>query len=136
MKFSIIYLKFSSSCLYCFSSLNMWSRIWITTYSRCCYLILIFRLCFIQIIPDIDISDIIHSSDHEKSISISQLINGKLLKYFHGITNSASNILLLFDGLPISFALYSKDLLAIVLLLFIAIQAALFSLVSPLISFL
>ena len=48
----------------------------------------------------IDVSDIIHSFDHDKSISILQLINGKsrdlykLLKYFNGTTTSASNALL------------------------------------------
>ena len=47
----------------------------------------------------IDISDIIHSFDHEKSSSVSQLINGKsrdftkLFKYFNETKTSASNIL-------------------------------------------
>ena len=61
-----------------------------------------------------DISDIIHSFDHGKSSSISQLINKKsrdlqkVLKYFNETTTSASNILLLFGFLPINFVLYSK----------------------------
>ena len=73
----------------------------------------------------IDISDIVHYFDQDKSISISQLIDGKsrglqkILKYFNWITASTSNIFLLFGVLPINFILYSKDLLVIVLLLFI-----------------
>ena len=62
-----------------------------------------------------DISDYKHSFDHDKSSSISQLINSKsrnhqkLLKYFNGTTTSASDILLLFGDLPIYFFLYSKE---------------------------
>ena len=84
----------------------------------------------------IDISDIIHSFDHDKSISISQIVNGKsrdlqkLPKYYNGTTISASNILSLFDVLPINFVPYSKDLLPIVLLLFILLLVGLFSLAS------
>ena len=87
-----------------------------------------------DILGVIDISDIIHSFDYDKSVSVSQLINGKSkdlqkpLKY--GTTNSAFNILLLFRVLPINFVLYSKDLLFIVLLLFILILAAVFSFAS------
>ena len=57
----------------------------------------------------IDISDIIHSFEHDKSSSISQLINSKsrdlqkLLKYFNGTTTSTSHILLSFCVLPIIF---------------------------------
>ena len=67
----------------------------------------------------IDISVIILPFDHSRTSSASQLINGKskdlqkLLKYFNGTTTSASNILLLFDVLPISFVLYSKGLAAL-----------------------
>ena len=56
----------------------------------------------------IDISDIIHSFDHEKSSSVSQLINGKsrdftkLFKYFNETKTSASNILILFGILLIN----------------------------------
>ena len=73
----------------------------------------------------LDISDIIQHLDHDKSSSISQLIKGKLrdlqklLKKFNRITTSASNILLLFGVNPITFVLYSGDLLVAVLLLFI-----------------
>ena len=62
--------------------------------------------------------------DHDKSSSISQLIKEKsrdlqkLLRYFNGTTISASNIVS-FGVLPIIFVLYSKHLLAVVLLLFI-----------------
>ena len=79
----------------------------------------------------IDISDLIHSFDHDKSSSISQLINSKsrdlqkLLKYLNG--TSASSILLLFGVLPIIFVLYSKDLLVTVLLLFNLLLALSFS---------
>ena len=71
------------------------------------------------------ISDIIHSFDHQKSSSVSQLINGKsrdlqiLIKYFNGKTTSASNILLSSGVFPTNFVLYSNDLLVVVLLLFI-----------------
>ena len=73
----------------------------------------------------LDISDITQFFVHLKSGSISQLINGKsrdfqkLLKYSNETATSASNILLSFDVLPIVFVLYSKDLLVVVLLLFI-----------------
>ena len=78
----------------------------------------------------IDISDIIHSFDHNKSIFISKLINGKsrnlqkLLKYLNGTTTSAFNALLSFGMLPSDFFLYSKDLLVIVLSLFVPLLAA------------
>ena len=55
----------------------------------------------------------------------SHLINGKsrdlqkLLKYFNGTTNFAFNLFALSGMLHINFVLYSKDLLAVVLLLFI-----------------
>ena len=70
-------------------------------------------------------SDIIHSFDHEKSGSISQLINcksvnlQKLLNYANGTNLSGFNVLLSFGVLPINFVLFSKDLLVIVLLLFV-----------------
>ena len=73
----------------------------------------------------IDISDITHPFEHDKSKSISQWINGKsrnlqkLLKYCNGTTTSVSNVLLSYDVFPIIFLLYSKDLLFIILLLFI-----------------
>ena len=73
----------------------------------------------------LDISDITQYLDHDKSSSISQLINGKSrdlqksLKYFNGATTSASNLFSLSGVLPIIFVLYSKDLLVVVLLLFI-----------------
>ena len=57
----------------------------------------------------IDISDIIHYFEHDKSSSISQLINSKsrdlqkLLRYFNGTTTSTSNMLLSFGVLPIIF---------------------------------
>ena len=50
----------------------------------------------------LDVSDITQYLDHDKSSSISQLINGKsrdlqkLLKYFNGTTTSVSNVLLSF----------------------------------------
>ena len=73
----------------------------------------------------LDISDTTQYFDHDKSSSISQLIKGesrdlqKLLKYFNGTTTSASDILLSFGVLLIIFVLYSKDLLVVVLLLFV-----------------
>ena len=81
----------------------------------------------------IDIEDIIHCFDHEKSSYISQLIHGKsrnlqqLLKYFNETINSVSDLLLSVGVLPIIFVLYSKDLLFIILLLLILLLAALFS---------
>ena len=66
-------------------------------------------------------------------VLISQLINGKsrylqkLLKFFNGTTTSTFNVLLSFGVLPINFVLYSNNLLAIVLLLFILLPATLFS---------
>ena len=73
----------------------------------------------------LDISDMIQYVDYGKSSSISQLIKArsrdlqKLVKYLNGIATSATNILLSFGVLPIIFVLYSKDLLVVVLLLFI-----------------
>ena len=62
------------------------------------------------------IIDVIHSFDHDKSSSISQLINDKsrdfqkLFEYFNGTTTSAFNVLLLSSGvLLFNFILYSKD---------------------------
>ena len=84
----------------------------------------------------IDLSNNTQDFDHVRSSSMLQLINGKsrnlqkLLKYFNGKTTSASDILSLFGVLPISFVLYLKDLLVIVLLLFMLSQAALFSFAS------
>ena len=79
-----------------------------------------------------DISDIIHSFNHDKSSSISESIIGKsrnlqeLFKYFNGTTASAFNVLS--AGVrPIIFALYLKHLLVIVLLLFILLLALSFS---------
>ena len=92
------------------------------------------------IIGVIGISDIVHSFANDKSSPTSQLMKGwwsdlqKLLKYFNGTTTFASNILLLFGVLPINFVFYSKDLLVVVLLLFILLQAALFSFASSFIS--
>ena len=85
-----------------------------------------------DILGIIDISDTIHSFDYDNPSSISQLINDKsrglqkLLEYFNGKITSASNILLLFGMPSINFVLYWKDLLVIVLLLFILLLAALF----------
>ena len=65
------------------------------------------------------ISDIMLSFNHDKSISISDLVNGelrclqKVLKYFNGTSSSAFNVLLSFGMLPINFVLYSKDILVI-----------------------
>ena len=72
----------------------------------------------------LDVSDIIHSFDHEKSSSVSQLIEWKsrnlqkLLKYFNG---TKLLCLMYYYSLMHSllFLLYSKDLLLAVLLLFI-----------------
>ena len=87
------------------------------------------------VIDVLDISDITQYLDHDKSSSISQLIKGKfrdfqkLLKCFNGTTTSGSNLPSLYGVLPISFVLYSKDLLAAVLLSFILkLLASLFSL--------
>ena len=72
----------------------------------------------------LDISDIIYFFVHLKSSSISQLIKcksrnlQKLLKYFNRATTSVSNLLAITSVSPVIFALYSKDLLVVVLLLF------------------
>ena len=68
---------------------------------------------FASQLPDtlgvINISDTMHSFYHDKSSSISQLINGKsgnlrtLLKCFNGTTTSAFNVLLSFGDVPINF---------------------------------
>ena len=81
----------------------------------------------------IAISDTTYSFDHDKLISISQLIKEKLrdlqklLKYFNRATTSMSNILLSFCLIPINFVLYLKDLLVIALLLLVLLLASLFS---------
>ena len=76
----------------------------------------------------LDISDIIQFLVHDKSSSVSQLVKGKsrnlrkLLKHANGTTKqqqSKSTILLSAGVLPVIFVLYSKDLLVVVLLLFI-----------------
>ena len=73
----------------------------------------------------LDISDITQYLDHDKSSSISQLINGKLtdlqklLKYFNGKTTSAFNQFSLSGVLPIIYISHPKDLLVVVLFLFI-----------------
>ena len=83
----------------------------------------------------IDISDIIHSFDYDKSSSASRFIKGKsrnhkkLLKYFYGATTSGFKVSLSSAGLPVIFFSYSKDLLVIVLLLFILLRLA-FSIAS------
>ena len=65
-----------------------------------------------------------HSFDHDKSSSVSDLVNGKsrnlqkMLKYSNWTTTSAFNVLLSFGEPPINFDLYSKDLLVIGLFLF------------------
>ena len=73
---------------------------------------------FPGILGVIDISDIMHSFEHDKSSFISQfsqfLHSGKLrnprklLKYFNGPTTSVSNVLLSFGAFPIIFVFYSK----------------------------
>ena len=69
--------------------------------------------------------DITQYFDNLKSSSISQSIHSKstklkkLIKYFNGTTVFVSNVLALSGGLPINFALYSKKMLVVVLLLFI-----------------
>ena len=73
----------------------------------------------------LDISEFMQFRDHDKSGSISQLINGKsrhhqkLLKYFNGTTTSVSKLLLWTGVFPILFVLYSENLLVVVLSLFI-----------------
>ena len=79
-------------------------------------------------------SNITQYLDLDKTSYISQLIKGKsrdqkLLNYFDRTTTSASNLLSLFGVLSINFVLYSKNLLVVVLLLFILkLFASLFSL--------
>ena len=79
-------------------------------------------------------SNITQYLDLDKTSYISQLIKGKsrdkkLLNYFDRTTTSASNLLPLFGVLSINFVLYSKNLLVVVLLLFILkLFASLFSL--------
>ena len=98
----VIYLKCYSSCLY----------VTVAATVRAGGL----AFGFLVTAGVIDISDIIHSFDHNKSSSILQLVNGKsrdiqkLLKYLNGTTTSASIILLLLGVLPINFVLHSKDL--------------------------
>ena len=73
--------------------------------------------------------------DHEKSSSVSQLLNRKwrdlqkLLKCFNETTVFASNVLLS-GALPITFVLSSKDLVVIYLLLFVLLSLSLISLAS------
>ena len=65
------------------------------------------------------------SFDHNKLSSILQLTKvksrglQKIQKYFHGTTNFVLNLLLLACVVPIIFVLYSKDLLVVVLPVFI-----------------
>ena len=72
-----------------------------------------------------DISDNMLSSKHDKSSSILQLLKNKskdlqkLITYFNRTINSATNVFLLAGVLRDTFALYLKDLLVVVLLLFI-----------------
>ena len=79
-------------------------------------------------------SNITQYLDLDKTSYISQLIKGKsrdqkLLNYFDRTTTSASNLLPLFGVLSINFVLCSKNLLVVVLLLFILkLFASLFSL--------
>ena len=73
--------------------------------------------------------------DHEKSSSVSQLLNSKwrdfqkLLKYFNETTAFASNVLLS-GALHITFVLSSKDLVVIYLLFFVLLSLSLISLAS------
>ena len=82
-------------------------------------------------------SEVTQLFDHYKSSSISPLVKGKsrdlqkLLIYFNGTTTSVSNLYAISGIFLVVFVFYSKELLAIVLLLFILqLPAALFSLAS------
>ena len=72
-----------------------------------------------------DISDNMQSSKHDKSSSILQLLKNKskdlqkLITYFNRTINSATNVFQLAGVLRDTFALCLKDLLVVVLLLFI-----------------
>ena len=112
IKYSIIYLRYCTSCCCC----HLLSR-WIF---RCSWF-----------------SDITQYLDHDKLSCISQLNKGesrnlqKWPNHFNGTTTFAANLLLLFGALPINFALYLKDLVVVVLWLFILqLFASLFSLVK------
>ena len=63
------------------------------------------------------------------SLKVNQEIYKKLLKYFYGATTSGFKVSLSSAGLPVIFFSYSKDLLVIVLLLFILLRLA-FSIAS------
>ena len=110
--FSVIYLKWYIRSWYC-----IWN---FTSGVDVPWIRLVFGLAATS--GFLYISDIVHSFDHDKSSSISQLINGKsrnfhkLLKYFNGTTTSVSYVLLSFGLFHINFVLYSKDLLVIILL--------------------
>ena len=70
-----------------------------------------------------NISEITHSSYHDKSSSVLQLIKRKsgdlqkLLKHFNGTTTFVFNIRLLLASFFVIFVLYSRDSLVVVLLL-------------------
>ena len=103
-------MKCCSSCLYCCYFLKRCISIWISRYSRCCFYFRYFRY-YTFFWP-------------WEFKFFFQLINGKsralqkLLKHFNEITTFSFSILFLFGTLPITFALYSKDLLALLLLFF------------------
>ena len=88
----------------------------------------------------VDFSDIIHSFDHDKSNSTSQLIKSKarnfrkFLKYVNGTTKSGYNLLFSVGALPIDFVLYSIDLILVVLLLIFSLLVASFSVAASLTS--
>ena len=113
VKFSIIYLKCCSGCCR-FHFL----RRWVTNCSKCPWY---FRCCttFCPSRPEFYLVYLVINS---KSRDLQ-----KLHKYLNGTASSASNMVLQFSVLPIIFALYSKNLLAIVLLLLILLLALSFS---------
>ena len=97
IKLSVIGLTCCSICLYCCHVGNSRITIWITRHVI--NIIIRYYKCFLTIINQ-----------------VLQLINDKsrnlqkLLKYFHGITTSVSNVSILFGMLSINFVLYSKSL--------------------------
>ena len=74
-------------------------------------------------------SIVIQAFKHDKSNSVSQLIKSKLrdlqklLKYFNETATSAFNLLVLTGVFPVIFVLYLKDLLVVVLFLFIILSS-------------
>ena len=115
IKFSIIYLKCSSSCLCCIHLIISphFSNYWYFQY----YILWPWQIKF-------------YFTGNQWQIQKSP----KLLKYLNWLTTSVSNVSLSSGVLPIIFVLNSKDLLVTVLLLFVLLPSPLFSIAESFIS--